>query len=110
MAASAGRIWTIQHCLALRELGRNGWQVCYLVAVVQRLDLTHRHIEVAFTFVGVALDVVMIAMVWLLAPLVGLFFDLQMGATGTPGVGISGRWMLDVCLSACCRDISDSRL
>ncbi len=46
-------------------------------SVVQRLHLTHRHVEVAFAL-SVVLGVVMTAAGWLFAPLFGAFFDAPM--------------------------------
>ena len=43
-------------------------------AVVQRLDLTDRHVQTGFSLV-LAIGVILAAMLWLLAPSIGWFFD-----------------------------------
>ena len=43
-------------------------------AIVQRLDLTDRHIQVGYTL-SVALGLILAAALWLLAPLIGEFFS-----------------------------------
>ena len=43
-------------------------------AIVQRYELTDRHIQVGFTL-SVAVGIAFMAIIWLLAPLVGEFFN-----------------------------------